>query len=231
MSVTERPHGQKLYIQIASEIRSMIEDGQLQPGDKLPPLSVLADRFGCSRATVREALGSLRGQGLVEFRHGDGTYVRTASVDMWMEPLEAAVLLSLNQVQELVSMQTAILAAIATEAAKRRPYADFSALAYSLFQLECSAGLGEQAIAAELAFYMTLAECANNSMLENALRILQEALRSSLRTLNPKLALGLKICREVYDSVQMEDAKRARDAIYVYGEEIVRQLNQKRRKN
>lgn len=223
-----RKPGGKLYVQIAEEIREMIETGMLRPGQKLQPLVQLAEQFSCSRATIREALGQLRGQGLVEFRHGDGTYVRNASIDMWMEPIDAAILLGISQVRELVEMQTAILAGIATAAARRRPFADFSPLSQALFDLERTTGNREQTVTAELMFFMTLASLSENAILENALRILQEALRSSLRTLQIGPRKGLHPCREIYDAVQMEDERRARDAVYAYGDEIIRQIGAKR---
>jgi len=214
----------KLYVRIAGEIRTLIEEGHLQPGDKLPTLAALAEQFACSRATVREALGALRGQGLVEFRHGDGTYVRTATVEMWMEPLEAAILLGAQQIQSLVEMQTVILAGIASYAAERRSMSDFSPLAHALFNLECATPHSEEAVASELAFYTTLASCSGNAVLENAFRILQEAMRSSLRVLNPRFSIGIKTCHAVYDAVQMGDAQRAREVVYTYGAAVVRAL-------
>ncbi|WAH36587.1 FadR/GntR family transcriptional regulator [Alicyclobacillus dauci] len=227
--MAEQSRGQKLYMQIAEQIRVMIENGGLLPGDRLPPLKTLAEEFACSRATVREALGSLRGQGLVEFRHGDGTYVRTASVEMWMQPLDAAVLLGTDQVKDLIELQTAILAAIASAAAKRRSEQDYSALSRALFDLEASSRHSEHRIASELHFYAVLAECADNAVLENTFRVLQEALRSSLRLLSPKRELGLKTCRAVYDAVQMEQPDVAREIMYGYGEHLLQMARQSRR--
>jgi GntR family transcriptional regulator, transcriptional repressor for pyruvate dehydrogenase complex len=222
-----KPDGQKLYVRIAGQIRSMIEEGALSPGAKLPPLATLASDFSCSRATVREALSSLRGQGLIEFRHGDGTYVRTASVEMWMEPLEAAVLLSVNQVEQLVELETAILAGIATRAARIRGGQDFSSLAYALFQLECVNGHSEEVVAAEVAFYMTLAECAQNPLFENTLRVLQEALRSNIRTLRQRSDIGVSRCREIYDAIEAEDEGRAREIVYRYGAQMIQYIKEK----
>lgn len=215
----------KLYTQIAEEIRDMIERGALQPGNRLPPLATLAEQFSCSRATVREALSSLRGQGLVEFRHGDGTYVRSAGVEMWMEPIDAAILLGRSQFNDLLEMQTAILAGIATTAARRRPLRDYSQLSRALFDLECAQTDAEQAITAELSFYMTLAQVSGNAVLENALRILQEALRSSLRLVTLKQNFGFRTCLQVYEAVQVEDEVKARNVIYSYGAEIERQFS------
>lgn len=63
--MTTRTRGEKLYVRIAQDIRKMIEDGSFRPGDRLPPLAQLAADFQCSRATVREALGALRGKSVV----------------------------------------------------------------------------------------------------------------------------------------------------------------------
>jgi GntR family transcriptional repressor for pyruvate dehydrogenase complex len=214
-------------MRIAQNIRSMIEEGQLRPGDRLPPLKDLAEEFSCSRATVREALGALRGQGLVEFRHGNGTYVRTASVEMWMQPLDAAILLGTDQVRDLLELLTSVLAAIAASAARARATRDYSALARALFNLEAASRQGEHGIASELHFYAVLAECSENHVLLNTFRVLQEALRSSLRLFSPKRETGLRTCRAVYDAVQMEDPRLAREAIYDYGDVLLRRASER----
>lgn len=52
-----------------------MRDGQFLAGSRLPPERDLAERFGVSRPTVREAMIALEIQGLVEVRHGSGVYV------------------------------------------------------------------------------------------------------------------------------------------------------------
>ncbi|WP_067932708.1 FadR/GntR family transcriptional regulator [Alicyclobacillus kakegawensis] len=215
----------KLYYRIAQQIRGMIEEGVLRPGDRLPPLAALAEQFGCSRATVREALGALRGQGLVEFRHGNGTYVRTATVEMWMEPLEAALLLGQSETRQLVQTMTALLAGAASVAAQRVGQVDWGPLTQAMFQVECAYPRGEDAVAADMAFYLTLAACSGNQVLENALRVTQEALRSALRLLADDWQSGPQTCRAVYDAVVAGDAKAARDILYEYGQRMLERLD------
>jgi len=222
-------NGQKLYARIAGQMRALIEGGQFQPGSKLPPLAELAEQFGCSRATVREALGALRGQGLIEFRHGDGTYVRSVSVDVWMEPLEAAVLLSVGQAKQLVELETAILAGIAGLAAERAGEAGTSRLSQALFAVECAWPATEEAVVSGLSFYLVLAELAGNPLLENTLRVLQEALRSSIRLLADHPLSGLEACKRVMDAVQMRDPRRAREVINEYGKSMAAQIEINRR--
>ena len=57
------------YSQVASEIRQMIQNGTLQPGEKLPSEYNLCEQFGLSRITIRRAIKLLEGERLVESRH------------------------------------------------------------------------------------------------------------------------------------------------------------------
>jgi len=65
----------KISSQIADQIRSSILAGEFTPGDKLPPERELAEMFGVSRPSVREALNILASAGLVMSYQGGGTVV------------------------------------------------------------------------------------------------------------------------------------------------------------
>jgi GntR family transcriptional regulator, transcriptional repressor for pyruvate dehydrogenase complex len=67
----------KVSTQIADQIRTSILAGEFNPGDKLPPERELAEMFGVSRPSVREALNFLASSGLVETYQGGGTVVRS----------------------------------------------------------------------------------------------------------------------------------------------------------
>jgi DNA-binding FadR family transcriptional regulator len=72
------PEVQKLYQQIARQIAAAIAGGRYAAGDKLPSERELADDFGVSRPTIRDAMIALEFQGLVEARQGSGVYVNAA---------------------------------------------------------------------------------------------------------------------------------------------------------
>lgn len=69
------PDPQKLYQQVARSIAASIAEGRYVPGDRLPSERGLADSFGVSRPTIRDAMIALEFQGLVEARQGSGVYV------------------------------------------------------------------------------------------------------------------------------------------------------------
>jgi DNA-binding FadR family transcriptional regulator len=73
------PGTPKLYQQIARTLAAAIEAGRYASGDRLPSERELADDFGVSRPTIRDAMIALEFQGMVEARQGSGVYVRTAS--------------------------------------------------------------------------------------------------------------------------------------------------------
>ncbi len=67
-----------VYLQVAHGLEARIRAGELPAGSALPAERDLASRLGVSRVTVRQALSRLAEQGLLERRHGSGTFVAPA---------------------------------------------------------------------------------------------------------------------------------------------------------
>jgi DNA-binding GntR family transcriptional regulator len=63
------------YRQLASVLRDRIRSGRLPVGGRMPSEKDLHDEFGLARETIRRALGVLRTEGLIDVRHGHGTFV------------------------------------------------------------------------------------------------------------------------------------------------------------
>lgn len=72
----DRRSDRPAYRQIADSLRRDITEGELEAGSKLPSERMLIDRFDASRGTVRQALGLLKSEGLIESQHGRGVFVR-----------------------------------------------------------------------------------------------------------------------------------------------------------
>ena len=69
--------GLPLYRRIQGDLRARVDRGDLLPGSRIETELELMERYGVSRATIRQALGGLIAEGLLEIRRGLGTYVRT----------------------------------------------------------------------------------------------------------------------------------------------------------
>ena len=79
MSTVESKEEKKYtYMAIIGRIRDMIRKGELAPGDRLPPERKLAEAFGVSRNSLRQALQALAERKIIESRQGDGNYLLTS---------------------------------------------------------------------------------------------------------------------------------------------------------
>jgi len=67
--------GVPLYRQLAEGLRASIVSGELREGESLPSERELLDNYGLARGTIRQALGLLKGEGLIETRRGQGAFV------------------------------------------------------------------------------------------------------------------------------------------------------------
>ncbi|MFI6023902.1 GntR family transcriptional regulator [Streptomyces sp. NPDC051287] len=75
MSEIQRPGA--LYQQVAAAIREAILSGEFAPDSLLPSEAQLMTRYEVSRPTVRNAIAALRAEGLIDVRHGKGSFVRS----------------------------------------------------------------------------------------------------------------------------------------------------------
>jgi molybdate-binding protein/DNA-binding transcriptional regulator YhcF (GntR family) len=83
-----------LYLEIAESIRRRIAAGELQSGDRLPPVREMASRWGCTPGTVGRAYTLLAQEGLVEGQRGRGTRVRRSTLQPEQRALHWATLVN-----------------------------------------------------------------------------------------------------------------------------------------
>lgn len=72
----DRASGLPAYRQVANDLRAKIVSGQFTPGEQLPSERELVEQYDVSRPTIRQAIGTLRVEGLVLAEHGRGLFVR-----------------------------------------------------------------------------------------------------------------------------------------------------------
>ena len=67
--------GVPIYLQIANQVKYLIAAGRLAAGDEIPPIRVLAQQLLINPSTVARAYLELEREGVVQKRHGSGTYI------------------------------------------------------------------------------------------------------------------------------------------------------------
>jgi DNA-binding FadR family transcriptional regulator len=123
---------------VAAHIRQQIMTGELPPGARLPNEIELAEAFGVSRTTIREALGGLVGQGLIVKTRGltGGSYVAEPSIDQLSEALQVGLhLLGRSEgisVEEFVEIREMLEVPATRLAAERRTDDDLDRLAATI---------------------------------------------------------------------------------------------------
>ncbi|HID89287.1 MAG TPA: GntR family transcriptional regulator [Anaerolineae bacterium] len=90
-----------LYAQVHDRLLAFIQESGMEPGERLPSESTLADQLGVSRATLREALRLLEEEGIIVRRHGVGTFVAAnRHLESGLERLESVLALAGRQGME-----------------------------------------------------------------------------------------------------------------------------------
>ena len=95
----------KLSHLVLGSIRNALINGDLQPGDKLPPLSELAEQMDVGLSSIREAIKMLEGLGILESRQGDGTFVSTGLSDDAFNVLSLQLILLPRSIKDLVEFR------------------------------------------------------------------------------------------------------------------------------
>lgn len=153
---------QRLYRQIADQVRSLIAAGEFRPGSRLPAERELATQLGVSRPSVREALIALEVEGRVEVRVGSGVYVRPpADQHAPATPVPAAEWGPF----ELLHARRVIEGEIAALAATRAKRRDREQIRAAVEAMRSHVDNGIAPLEADGAFHTAVAQASGNAVL------------------------------------------------------------------
>ena len=213
----------KVYAEVASQIHRLIADGRLKPGDRLPPERDLADMFGVSRTSVRDAIRVLEMRGLVEPRHGEGTVVRQIPIDAIVSPLADALAASKDLAADLFDMRKILEPPLARAAAVRATSEDIGALEEILARQAARIAASEVAIAEDDAFHYRIATAAKNQVVLRVVDVIMDLLRESrARSLQGpgRAQKSLEGHRRILAAIRGRDPEAAAEGMRAHIEEI-----------
>lgn len=152
---------------IVENILKMISDGYWAPGDQLPSQRKLASQMDVSMASLREALYSLQAMGVLELRHGSGTYVSNNTINPGEKLIQLSVLLGGMDIKMFFEARRVIETGLARLAAEHGTEEQIDGLFNILNQQKAAFSDGDQdeLQRLDLAFHQQIADMANNNFL------------------------------------------------------------------
>jgi GntR family transcriptional regulator, transcriptional repressor for pyruvate dehydrogenase complex len=165
--------------EIADRIRMLILDGTLPPGQPLPAERQLAERFGVSRGSIRDAFRTLETIGLLVTRHGQGTFPQELDVDRLVAPLASVLSYRHDLQDELLDVRRMFEPAVARVAATRATDEDLAELQRILDAQRRKLKTGRSAIVEDTAFHAILARATRNRVIVNIMATLNDLLVES----------------------------------------------------
>jgi GntR family transcriptional repressor for pyruvate dehydrogenase complex len=169
----------RLAEEIADRIRLLILDGTFPPGQPLPGERILAERFGVSRGSVRDALRTLETIGLIVTRHGQGTFPQELDVNRLVVPLTSILSYRFDLQDELMDVRRMFEPAVARVAAARITDKDLADLERILDAQRRKLKTGRSAIAEDTAFHEALARATRNRVVVSIMATLNDLLVES----------------------------------------------------
>jgi GntR family transcriptional repressor for pyruvate dehydrogenase complex len=177
----------RLSDDIVMQLEAMILEGSLKAGERLPAERMLAERFGVSRPSLREAIQKLVARGLLVSRQGGGNYVAAELGSTFSDPLLQLLESNPGAQRDLLEFRHTLEGSCAYYAALRATAPDHQRLreAYEALQAcyaeDSQASRAEEG-AADARFHLAIAEASHNAVLLHTIHGLFDLLRHNVVT-------------------------------------------------
>ena len=222
MSLPIAPRRRSLTEGVVDTLTTRIRSGAFAPGMRLPTEPEMTAEHGVSRTVIREAISRLQAAGLVETRHGIGTFV--------LEPprrvgLDHGTVVTIRDVMAMLELRISLETEAAALAAGRRDDADIAALRASLDQFAAAVKNGGNGVEADFQFHMGIAKATRNRYFESIFHDLGTTTLPRSRLDLPRLASDFgpdylqRTNREheaIFEAIERGDADSARAAMRMH---------------
>lgn len=157
--------------QVKDVLRKAILEGRFRPGDKLPSEERMCHRFHVSKTVMREALGQLVAEGLIEKRRGamGGSFVSKGNPDRILDVVLDCYHLGGLTVEEVIEFRRVIEPVILELACLRRTEADIAMLQENLDVCRTALDRGEVDRKRQVEFHRLIASACHNALLGSAM--------------------------------------------------------------
>lgn len=210
--------------ELVADLSQQIRDGDIKRGEKLPTESAIMEAQGVSRTVVREALSRLQAAGLVETRHGIGTFVLDTPSPSGFR-IDPATIVTLRDVLNILELRISLEVESAGIAAQRRTEPQLATMRGALDALKEGATHASDAVASDFQFHLAIAEATGNPYFTDIMSHLGTSIIPRTRLNSAKLARddqALYMARldreheQIYEAIARQDGEAARAAMRLH---------------
>ncbi|WP_020657041.1 FadR/GntR family transcriptional regulator [Massilia niastensis] len=206
---------------VVAHLTESIRDGSLEAGDKLPTESEIMRLLGVSRTVVREAISHMQAGGLVETRHGIGTFVLEPSRAS-NHGIDPTTVLNVRDLVAILELRISLETEAAALAATRRSDEQLVQLRSALDDFQACARSGEETVHSDLQFHLLIAQSSGNRYFHDILHHLGANIIPRNRVNSARLAKDdpavymervINEHEDIYNAISRKDPESARAAM------------------
>ena len=206
---------------VVAYIADGIREGAINPGDKLPTESEIMRIQGVSRTVVREAISHMQAAGMVETRHGIGTFALAPAPTHHLG-IDPNTVITMRDVLAILELRISLETESAGLAASRRSEAQLQQLRGALDKFQLSSMGNGETVTADLQFHLTIALASGNRYFHDILSHLGTNIIPRSRLNSAKLAQDdpaiymERVNREhedIFNAIARQDPESARAAM------------------
>ncbi|MFT0547553.1 FadR/GntR family transcriptional regulator [Allopusillimonas ginsengisoli] len=160
-TLPRRRRSRSLTQEVVDGVLAQIQAGELKAGDRLPTESELMNLQGVSRTVIREAISRLQAAGVVETRHGIGSFVREPDLRANFH-IDLNDLVTIHDVLDVLQLRQSMESAAAGIAALKRTQHDIDALNTVLAEFQQLLESSKETVDADFRFHLAVAQATGN---------------------------------------------------------------------
>lgn len=199
-------------MQVVNHIRSLIENGTLQPGDKIPPEREFARTLKISRASLRTGIGYLAAMGVMNIRHGVGTFVADGPPEFGKTSLSMMSALHGFQSWQMFETRIILESYVAALAAERGKEEHHAALAEEVAEMFASIEKPAEYLIHDLRFHRIISQASGNPILAAIIETITSAFFDSRRKTVDQatdLRQSAEMHRDIYRAIRARNLHEA----------------------
>jgi GntR family transcriptional regulator, transcriptional repressor for pyruvate dehydrogenase complex len=202
---------------VVEHVRSLIEQGGLRPGDRLPSERDLALELGVSRPSVRSGLEALESMGVVVSRRGAGTFIADGPPDLGAEPLSLLASLHGFTPNEMFEARLVLEVGVAGLAAEHADGERLAAMAEEVTEMFASLEDPAAFLRHDVRFHQAVASGCGNRVLAALMEMVSAQfyeLRKETIARARDLREAAEMHRRIFRAIRARDAEAARAAMH-----------------